>query len=208
MSIEKQIELERNEMAEIIAKESHYQDDKWDASDYEWAAHCLQVAGYHKKREGGKYIRLEDLQQFPIRKNHYDKEHGSEHFIFGVESVIEYAEHLPTYDVPPESVWISVEEMDLAVLSCYRNKYYTDGNSTEQGIIANAINNILPILVSLKNGDYRKQSEGEWIAHEDDWCGAFYTCSVCKCDWTTIDGTPQENNMRYCPECGAKMKGE
>lgn len=54
---------------------------------------------------------------------------------------------------------------------------------------------------------YVKQSEGEWIAHEDDWCGTFYTCSACGCDWTTIDGTPQENNMRYCPECGAKMKG-
>lgn len=59
----------------------------------------------------------------------------------------------------------------------------------------------------LHRAGYRKQSEGEWIAHEDDWCGTFYTCSVCKCDWTTIDGTPQENNMRFCPECGAKMKG-
>lgn len=49
---------------------------------------------------------------------------------------------------------------------------------------------------------------GEWIEHDDDWCGAYYTCSACGCDWTTIDGTPQENNMKYCPECGAKMDGE
>lgn len=48
---------------------------------------------------------------------------------------------------------------------------------------------------------------GEWIEHDDDWCGAYYTCSACGCDWTTIDGTPQENNMKYCPECGAKMDG-
>jgi rubrerythrin len=54
---------------------------------------------------------------------------------------------------------------------------------------------------------YRKETQGEWIEHDDDWCGAFYTCSVCKCDWVTIDGTPSENNMRYCPECGAYMKG-
>ena len=54
---------------------------------------------------------------------------------------------------------------------------------------------------------YRKQSDGEWIAHEDDWCGTYYTCSACGCDWTTIDGTTQENNMRFCPECGAHMKG-
>ena len=49
---------------------------------------------------------------------------------------------------------------------------------------------------------------GHWMEHADDWCGAYYTCSACGCDWTTIDGTPQENNMKYCPECGAKMDGE
>ena len=52
-----------------------------------------------------------------------------------------------------------IEEMDLAVLNCYRNKYYNDGNATEQGIIANAINDVLPILVELKNGNYRKAYE-------------------------------------------------
>ena len=62
------------------------------------------------------------------------------------------------------------------------------------------------ILEIIRSG-HNERSEGEWIEHEDDWCGTFYTCSACGCDWTTIDGTPQENNMRYCPECGAKMKG-
>lgn len=49
---------------------------------------------------------------------------------------------------------------------------------------------------------------GEWIEKDDGWGGVLYTCSACRCDWTTIDGTPFENNMRYCPECGAKMDGE
>lgn len=49
---------------------------------------------------------------------------------------------------------------------------------------------------------------GKWIEQDDGWGGVLYTCSVCRCDWTTIDGTPFENNMRYCPECGAKMDGE
>ena len=105
MSKEKQIEFERNEISEIIAKNFAPNDEQYDPSDFEWAAHQLQMEGYHKRREDGKYIRLEDLKQFPIRKDHYDKEHGNEHFIFGVESVLEYAEHLPTYDG-----WISVEE--------------------------------------------------------------------------------------------------
>lgn len=53
--------------------------------------------------------------------------------------------------------------------------------------------------------DFVEVKHGEWIEKDDGWGGVLYTCSVCDCDWTTIDGTPFENNMRYCPECGAKM---
>lgn len=35
-------------------------------------------------------------------------------------------------------------------LNFFRNKYYADGNSTENGIIANAINDVLPKTVSKK----------------------------------------------------------
>ncbi len=38
------------------------------------------------------------LQEFPIRANHCDKEHANTHFINGIESVMEYATHLPTVD--------------------------------------------------------------------------------------------------------------
>lgn len=99
MRVENQFEIERNEMSEIIAQNFKLNDEQCDPSDFEWSAHCLQMAGFHKKREDGKFIRLDDLRQFPIRKDHYDKEHGNERFIFGVESVLEYAEQLPTYDV-------------------------------------------------------------------------------------------------------------
>lgn len=44
-----------------------------------------------------KYIKLSDLQKFPIRLNHYDEGNGSLKYIFGVENVIEYAEYLPGY---------------------------------------------------------------------------------------------------------------
>jgi len=43
------IEFERNEMAEIIASSFDLNGEKWDASDFEWAAHCLQMEGYHKQ---------------------------------------------------------------------------------------------------------------------------------------------------------------
>ena len=71
-----------------------------------------------------KYINLEELMKFPIRQNHYDKEHGNEHFIYGIETVLEYAENLQTTDIIQE--WISVDdrlpEFYVSVLArCFYN---------------------------------------------------------------------------------------
>ena len=48
-----------------------------------------------------EYIEREGLMQFPIRREHCDKEHANEHFINGIETVLEYAESLPASDVAP-----------------------------------------------------------------------------------------------------------
>lgn len=45
------------------------------------------------------YIEQEALMEYPIRIDHYDKEHGNEDFVLGIESVLEYAENLPDADV-------------------------------------------------------------------------------------------------------------
>ena len=37
--------------------------------------------------------------KYPIRLDHYDKKHGNKHFVFGVESVLEYAEELSGVEV-------------------------------------------------------------------------------------------------------------
>ena len=46
-------------------------------------------------------IDLDELKKYPIRKDHYDKEHGDVHYVFGVEDVLEYAEYLPVVDAIP-----------------------------------------------------------------------------------------------------------
>ena len=48
-----------------------------------------------------RLIDVDALMQFPIRLNHYDRVNGNEHYVFGVEAVLEYAENLPTIDVEP-----------------------------------------------------------------------------------------------------------
>ena len=46
-----------------------------------------------------EYIEKAAVLSYPIRKDHCDKEHANEHFIFGIESVMEYVENLPAADV-------------------------------------------------------------------------------------------------------------
>ena len=48
-----------------------------------------------------EYIEREAIMEFPIRKDRCDKEHANEHFIFCIESVLEYVENLPAADVAP-----------------------------------------------------------------------------------------------------------
>lgn len=45
-----------------------------------------------------RLIEGDKLQEFPIRANHCDKEHANTHFLNGIETVLEYAEQLPTVD--------------------------------------------------------------------------------------------------------------
>lgn len=48
-----------------------------------------------------RLIDLDELKEYPIRLGHYDKIHGNIHFVYGVESVLEYADYLPTVKAIP-----------------------------------------------------------------------------------------------------------
>ena len=45
-------------------------------------------------------------------------------------------------------------------------------------------------------------SHGYWIEQCEE---SLYSCSACGTEWVTIEGTPKENGMDFCPHCGAKM---
>jgi hypothetical protein len=47
---------------------------------------------------------------------------------------------------------------------------------------------------------------GEWIEKEDFNQDIYYDCSICGNSWCTLDGTPWQNGMNFCPNCGASMK--
>ena len=51
-----------------------------------------------------------------------------------------------------------------------------------------------------------ERKKGKWIEQDDSWDGVYYECSACGEPWTLIDGTPWDNGMNFCPNCGADMR--
>lgn len=72
------------------------------------------------------------------------------------------------------------------ILNYYRNLYYTEPQVTERGIVANAINELLPNVAPMVHGRWTFP----WTSPE---------CSVCR--------KTQKWTSKYCPNCGAKMDG-
>lgn len=54
-------------------------------------------------------------------------------------------------------------------------------------------------IVALREPEHKC---GRWIKYGYKW-----KCSECD-GKINIDGTPEENNLYYCPNCGADMRGE
>lgn len=65
-----------------------------------------------------EYIKRAAIMEFPIRKDHCDKERANEHFIFGIESVLEYVQNLPAADVAPVVHGRWVYHDDDGVVTC------------------------------------------------------------------------------------------
>lgn len=51
----------------------------------------------------------------------------------------------------------------------------------------------------------QQPKHGHWIEQEGFDGDVYYDCSVCGESWVTVEGTPEDNGMIYCPHCGAKM---
>ncbi|MBQ7265123.1 MAG: hypothetical protein IJS61_03405 [Firmicutes bacterium] len=49
---------------------------------------------------------------------------------------------------------------------------------------------------------------GHWIEKDGYDGDTYYDCSECGEIWVAIEGTPWDNGMNYCPNCGAKMEVE
>jgi len=53
----------------------------------------------------------------------------------------------------------------------------------------------------------KARPQGKWKTNEGYDGDEYYECSNCGEPWFLSAGTPKDNNMNFCPNCGAEMKG-
>lgn len=56
--------------------------------------------------------------------------------------------------------------------------------------------------------EFKVDDELEQAFHQGFEAGMKHACSVCGEEWHLEDGTPQQNNMNFCPRCGSRMDGD
>ena len=66
--------------------------------------------------------------------------------------------------------------------------------------------NLEEIILQLPPVNPQEPKAGHWIEKDGFYGDVYYDCSECGESWTTIEGTPWQNGMCYCPNCGAKMQ--
>lgn len=50
-----------------------------------------------------------------------------------------------------------------------------------------------------------KQIPKKWGTEEDYKLDIYYKCPICKECFMPEDGTPKDNSMNYCPNCGQRL---
>ena len=74
----------------------------------------------------------------------------------------------------------------------------------QTALIAIGYNEVIP------PADVQPVKRGHWeeISEYGGWGDTYYRCSVCGEEWYLENGTPQQNGLKFCPNCGSDNRGE
>lgn len=77
-------------------------------------------------------------------------------------------------------------------------------------VLSTALENALNDNNVITDTDIQPVRCGEWEEIEEygGWGDTYFRCSICGDEWDLDAGTPVENGMKYCPNCGARMMKE
>lgn len=87
---------------------------------------------------------------------------------------------------------------------CEKCKGYYDGHCVHRGECD------IDVIKTAPAADVQPVKHGKWeeLTNYGGWGDTHYRCSVCGEEWHLEDGTPQQNNMNFCPRCGSRMDGD
>lgn len=111
----------------------------------------------------------------------------------------------------PEYIRRSLAEEAIEEYICRRCEEY---NELAGGCISHAMHcpylSGEEILKPVESEDVQPVKHGYWeeVTDYGGWGDTHYRCSVCGEEWYLEDGKPKDNNMNFCPRCGAKMDAE
>lgn len=99
---------------------------------------------------------------------------------------------------------MSKEYVEREVISEGIRKYYYKNppNSSYQEGFDHGLDKAQRVILNAPAADVVKVRHERWEKHGSKW-----QCTGCRV-LMSIDGTPQENLLYYCPNCGAKMDKE
>ena len=64
---------------------------------------------------------------------------------------------------------------------------------------------VIEMIDAIPSADVAPVRHGGWEKNDNLFIDTLYRCSVCGEEFYIENGTPQENQYYYCPNCGARM---
>ena len=82
--------------------------------------------------------------------------------------------------------------------------------NTHNNPVKRAYTRAAAIIEQITSEDVQPAKRGRWEEIEEygGWGDTYFRCSICGDEWDLDTGTPVENGMKYCPNCGARMDGD
>ena len=99
-----------------------------------------------------------------------------------------------------------LEGHDKEITTRYFDAYQLTEKLMREAITDRA--DLLRLLTYFPTADVTEIKHGYWLTEIERNGETIYLCSECDEIWVLNDGTPKDNNMNYCPNCGAKMDME
>ena len=110
--------------------------------------------------------------------------------VYGTEKELKQLK-LPTVDIKTEVLKI-IEFEDKWLLDC-------NSHNENTRIAFDSMKSKIKAIPSAE------PKTGHWIEKDGFDGDVYYDCSECGESWATIEGTPWDNEWKYCPSCGCRM---